>query len=163
MTMRVEGLCRRMGRGAGAVLLGTCLAGVARAAEPVVPTPPRLLLVAGIDAPDELRFPTYQNVTRLPGRPEDKPTGSSYKTLASVTLRGVVILGVDGKPVSLADARKRLVQEASILVTSKGQKPAPVYLRAVARDALIFVFPNDAPAFTPAQWPIEQPAGGGQP
>lgn len=163
MTTRSEGLYRRLGRGAGIVLLGTCLVGVARAAEPVVPTPPRLLLVADITAQDELRFPTYQNVTRLPGRPEDKPTGSSYKTLASVPLRGVVILGAMGKPVSLAEARKRLVSPASILVTARGEKPAAVYLRAVARDALIFVFPNDAPAFTPAQWPVEKPADGGQP
>jgi hypothetical protein len=160
MSVRVDGLWRVVG---AAALIAGCWPAVSRAAEPGVPTPPRLLLVSGINGQEELQFPTYQNVTRLPGRPEDKPTGSSHKTLASVTLQGVLILSGDGKPVPLAEARKRLVRESSILVSARGEKPAAVYLRALARDALIFVFPKDAPAFTPAQWPIERPSGGGQP
>jgi hypothetical protein len=123
----------------------------------LVPTPPQLLLASGINENQELVIQTYRSVTRLPGGPNELPTGTSYKSSMPVPLTGVTILTAAGKPVALPDARKRLAREMAVLVTANGEKPSPVYLHALAPDLLVFVFPGKAPAFEPARWPVDKP------
>ena len=97
-------------------------------------------------------------MTRLPASPQELPTGTSYKTTMLVGLEGMAILNGVGQPVPQAEARKRLARETSVLVTANGEKPSSVYLRGVAPETLVFVFPREAPAFEPARWPVDQPA-----
>jgi uncharacterized protein (TIGR03067 family) len=125
-------------------------------ADHIIPNPPQFLIASGINEKEQLVLQKYQHVTRLPASAKDKPTGSSYKSSDAVSLKGVTIISGDGKEISVAEARKVLTKESPILVMSGGEKPSSVYLKAVSKDILIFVFPADAPVFEKARWPVEK-------
>lgn len=124
-----------------------------------IPSPPQILMTSGINEAGELLVQKYQNVTRLPAGPQDKPSGSSYRVTVPVSLKGVAFLTSEAKVLTLEEARKRIGKGSPVLVMSGGEKPAAVYRRLLAKDVLILVFPGEAPAFEKARWPVEKQPG----
>jgi hypothetical protein len=58
--------------------------------------------------------------------------------------KGASVITVDGKPVKLEDAIKRLEKKTPILISQGGQ-PDPYYLQTTKPDTLILVLPLPAP------------------
>ena len=125
-----------------------------------IPTPPQMLMTAGINEAGELLVLTHQSVTRLPAGPQDKPTGYSVRVTRPVSLKGVAFLTAEAKVLTLENVRKRVGKGSPVLVMSGGEKPAPAFRRLLAKDAVILVFPGDAPRFEKASWPVEKHPGG---
>src|SRR5262249_14292129 len=57
-----------------------------------------------------------------------------------VSLTGVTIYDCEGNKVSLDQARERLKEPTPVLLTMVGEKVDPIYLKAMKKDTLTFVF-----------------------
>jgi thiol-disulfide isomerase/thioredoxin len=77
----------------------------------------------------------------------------------TASLKGVAIVDRDGKELSIDQARERLKEPMPILLTVRGEKVDPIYLKIMTKDALTFTFPA-VPDFKPRGPPAVRPADG---
>jgi peroxiredoxin len=113
--------------------------------------PPRLLIASGIDAAGNLHLSGTEQrekkVTREVEQDGKKVTREgTYRYSVTVLdrqtvpLKDVTIHDRDGKAISLDQARERLKEPTPILLTVMGEKVDPVYLKIMAKEALVFTF-----------------------
>ena len=114
-------------------------------------TPPRLLIASGIDAGGNLILSATEQRQKKVSREVEK---DGKKTTREVTftypvtvlnrqtasLKGVTISELGGKKISLDQARERLKEPAPVLLTMMGEKVDPIYLKAMKKETLTFVF-----------------------
>jgi hypothetical protein len=116
--------------------------------------PPRVLIAAQIDDPDNLVLVRYRTIYRLPASPTGGVFSYNERSLEKVPLKGVRICRGDGKAVSVEAARKLLGNKETAVLASSWGRPLPPFFRAVFKgDVLLFVFPQIAPAWEEIQEP----------
>ena len=110
--------------------------------------PPRILLAAEINAAGELVLASYRTIYIGFG-------GDCYnhRTLKSVSLKEAKLRTVGGKELSLDEARERLDGETAILATAWKHDVPAAYRSLLQDDALVVVFPKDAPEWEDMQDP----------
>src|SRR5262249_3132436 len=115
--------------------------------------PPRILIASAIDARGNLIVSAmeqrHKKVTREVEHNGKKTTQTgtlSYPVAVlerqMVSLQGVTISDRDGKKLSLEQARQRLKEPTAILMTFRGEKVDPIYLKIMAKETLTFTFPG---------------------
>src|SRR5262249_20755082 len=126
---------------------------VASSAAQVHAPPPRILIASAIDARGNLIVSALEQrqkkVTREVEHNGKKTTQTgtlSYPVAVlarqMVSLQGVTISDREGKKLSLEQARQRLKEPTAILMTFRGEKVDPIYLKIMTRETLTFTFPG---------------------
>ncbi|MBS0261270.1 MAG: hypothetical protein JSS02_04880 [Planctomycetes bacterium] len=135
------------------VLMLVVTAGVAVPTEPDRPgtpgNPPRILIAQAINADGQLQLVAYKTIYI-------GFEGYSFndRSLQEVALADVQIRTVAGVEITIEKARGLLkAKETPILVMSRNEKLSPFYQSVLARDALVFIFPRDAPVWRQIQEP----------
>ncbi len=111
--------------------------------------PPRILIASSIDADGNLELVSYRTIYI-------GFDGSSYnnRSLRKVSLKDVKISTVSGKEMSVEAARELLAETETPILASSWKTPIPkFYRRLFSDDALLFVFPREAPLWKEIQDP----------
>ncbi len=111
--------------------------------------PPQILVASSIDADGNLELVNYRTIYI-------GFDGSSYnnRSLRKVPLKGVKIYSVSGKELSTESARNKLAEKENAILASSWGLPLPTFYRTLFSDeALIFVFPREAPRWKEIQDP----------
>jgi peroxiredoxin len=115
-------------------------------------TPPRLLIASGIDADGNLILSNTEQrqkkVTReveKDGKKTTRDVTFTYPVTVlkrqTVSLKDVTICDLEGKTISLDQARERLKEPTPVLLAMLGEKVDPIYLKIMKKETLTFVFP----------------------
>ena len=126
----------------------------AQSGKPTPGNPPGTLIASGIDSQGQLFLVSYRTIfiqpaTGFPGGPR-----SNDRYEKKISLQGVKIQQMKGGEVTLEKAREILGgKEKPVLVTGYG-KPCPSFYKTLFRDeTLVFIFPNEPPAWEHIQAP----------
>jgi hypothetical protein len=81
------------------------------------------------------------------------------KTFEIGELKELVITRADGKKVDLHEARRRLADEATVIVSCNGKAVSPEFLKVFKDDTLVLVSPEliDQPCGDPHGIPLKRP------
>lgn len=117
--------------------------------EPTPGNPPRVLLAGGIDADGSLELVSYRTIYI-------GFTGESYnsRSVRKVALLEVKIVRAGGEAIELGAARKLLAGKETPVLASSWGSPLPASYRSLfSGDAMLFIFPREAPAWQEIQDP----------
>ena len=134
-----------------AAVIGLLSSAAADDVPQVYGTPPRLLIASGIDAGGNLVLSgTEQRKKTVPREVEKDGKKTTVEATVTypvtvlnrqtVALKDVTIYDCEGKKLSLDQARERLKEPAPVLLTMMGEKVDPIYLKAMKKETLTFVF-----------------------
>jgi thiol-disulfide isomerase/thioredoxin len=140
-----------------AVTLGLLVASAPAEDRKVHGGPPWLVIASSIDASGNLivsaletRQKKISRVVEKDGKKTVVEGTLSYPVAVlerqSVSLQGVTIRDRDGKTISLEQARQRLKEPTPVLMTFRGEKVDPIYLKIMKKDTLTFTF-SSVPRF----------------
>jgi thiol-disulfide isomerase/thioredoxin len=115
-------------------------------------TPPRLVIASGIDADGNLVLSATEQRQKRVSREVEKggkkttrevPVTYPVTVLSRQTasLKDVTIYDLEGKKISLDQARERLKVPTPVLLALLGEKVDPIYLKIMKKETLTFVFP----------------------
>jgi peroxiredoxin len=115
-------------------------------------TPPRLVIASGIDAEGNLVLSATEQRQKKVSREVEKggkkttrevPVTYPVTVLSRQTasLQDVTIHDLEGKQISLDQARERLKGPTPVLLALLGEKVDPIYLKIMKKETLTFVFP----------------------
>jgi thiol-disulfide isomerase/thioredoxin len=115
--------------------------------------PPRIVIASTIDSSGNLILSALETrekkISREVERNGKKTTvhGTLRYPVAvlnrqTVSLKGVTICDRDGNKLSLEQARQRLTEPTPILMTFRGEKVDPIYLKIMTKETLTFTFPS---------------------
>jgi peroxiredoxin len=135
------------------VVIGILSFTAAADAPQVYGTPPRLLIASGIDADGNLilsgteqRQKKFTREVEKDGKKTTLEGTVSYPVTVlnrqSVSLKDATVYDCEGKKVSIDQARERLKEPAPVLLAMLGEKIDPIYLKAMKKETLTFVFPQ---------------------
>ena len=111
--------------------------------------PPRILVASSIDEHGNLELVSYRTIYI-------GFDGSSYnhRSTRRLSLKDVSIQDLDGNQLSVDQARERLGdRDVPILVMTYRQPLSDFFRKLFSHDALVFIFPREAPQWQPIQDP----------
>lgn len=111
--------------------------------------PPQIVVAASIDEEDNLVLVNFKTIYI-------GFTGESYneRSLSKTTLKDVSIFAVNGKKLSVDEARKQLAGKHTPILCSSWKTPLPpFYASLFTPETLHFVFPKKSPAWKEIQEP----------
>lgn len=131
--------------------------------------PPMIFIASGINADGNLSISNMEQrqkkVTQEVERDGKKTTVEGTYTYPvtvlnrqTVSLKGATMCDRDGREVSIDQVRERLKEPMPILITMRGEKVDPIYLKILSKDTLIITFAS-VPEFKAKSSPAGHGAG----
>jgi thiol-disulfide isomerase/thioredoxin len=137
----------------GIVALTCSSAGSADGGAKVHGGPPRIFIASKIDADGNLLLSALEARQKKVSREVEKQGKKTTEVRTHtypvavlnrqiVSLKGVTIYDRAGKKISLDQARERLKEPTPVLLTFRGEKVDPIYLKIMTKETLTFAFPR---------------------